>query len=35
MKAARGYDPQYSPTFYTAYVRDPTGNKLNAVIVDP
>jgi catechol 2,3-dioxygenase-like lactoylglutathione lyase family enzyme len=30
-----GLRPQYLPTFYTAYVRDPTGNKLNAVIVDP
>ena len=30
-----GLRPHYSPTFYTAYVRDPTGNKLNAVIVGP
>lgn len=26
-----GIRPHYSPTFYTAYVRDPVGNKLNAV----
>jgi catechol 2,3-dioxygenase-like lactoylglutathione lyase family enzyme len=26
-----GLRPHYSPTFYTAYVRDPDGNKINAV----
>lgn len=26
-----GIRTHYSPTFYTAYVRDPVGNKLNAV----
>jgi hypothetical protein len=26
-----GIRAHYSPTFYTAYVRDPVGNKLNAV----
>lgn len=30
-----GLRPHYSPTFYTAYVRDPTGNKLNAVFDGP
>ena len=30
-----GLRPQYSPTFYTAYVRDPPGNKLNAVFDGP
>ena len=26
-----GLRPHYSPTFYSAYVRDPDGNKINAV----
>ena len=30
-----GLRPHYSPTFYSAYVRDPTGNKLNAVFIAP
>lgn len=30
-----GLRPHYTPTFYTAYVRDPDGNKLNAVFDAP
>lgn len=30
-EGAPGLRLNYSPTFYTAYVRDPDGNKLNAV----
>jgi catechol 2,3-dioxygenase-like lactoylglutathione lyase family enzyme len=30
-EGAPGLRPQYGPTFYAAYVRDPDGNKLNAV----
>ncbi len=32
---APGLRPQYGPTFYAAYVRDPDGNKLNAVCYLP
>jgi catechol 2,3-dioxygenase-like lactoylglutathione lyase family enzyme len=34
-EGAPGLRPNYSPTFYTAYVRDPVGNKLNAVFDGP
>jgi len=30
-----GLRPHYGPGFYAAYVRDPDGNKLNAVFHDP
>lgn len=30
-----GLRRHYTPTFYTAYVRDPTGNKINAVFNQP
>lgn len=30
-----GLRPQYGPNFYAAYVRDPDGNKLNAVCYLP
>ncbi len=30
-EGAPGLRPQYGPQFYAAYVRDPDGNKLNAV----
>lgn len=30
-----GLRPQYGPHFYAAYVRDPDGNKLNAVCYQP
>jgi catechol 2,3-dioxygenase-like lactoylglutathione lyase family enzyme len=30
-EGAPGPRPQYGPTFYAGYVRDPDGNKLNAV----
>ena len=30
-----GLRPQYGPHFYAAYVRDPDGNKLNAVCYHP
>jgi catechol 2,3-dioxygenase-like lactoylglutathione lyase family enzyme len=30
-----GLRPQYGPNFYAAYVRDPDGNKLNAVCYQP
>jgi len=30
-EGAPGLRPHYGPTFYAAYVRDPSGNKLNAV----
>jgi len=30
-EGAPGLRPQYHATFYTAYVRDPDGNKINAV----
>ena len=30
-----GLRPQYGPYFYAAYVRDPDGNKLNAVCYQP
>ena len=30
-EGAPGFRPQYGPHFYAAYVRDPDGNKLNAV----
>lgn len=30
-EGAPGCRPQYGPNFYAAYVRDPDGNKLNAV----
>jgi catechol 2,3-dioxygenase-like lactoylglutathione lyase family enzyme len=32
---APGLRPQYGPTFYAAYVRDPDGNKVNAVCYRP
>lgn len=32
---APGPRPQYGPQFYAAYVRDPDGNKLNAVCYQP
>ena len=32
---APGLRPQYGPHFYAAYVRDPDGNKLNAVCYQP
>lgn len=31
---APGLRPQYGPCFYAGYVRDPDGNKLNAVCYD-
>jgi catechol 2,3-dioxygenase-like lactoylglutathione lyase family enzyme len=34
-EGAPGLRPQYGPTFYAAYVRDPDGNKLNAVCYGP
>ena len=34
-EGAPGLRPQYGPTFYAAYVRDPDGNKLNAVCSSP
>ncbi|MFO1150902.1 MAG: VOC family protein [Alsobacter sp.] len=34
-EGAPGLRPHYSPSFYTAYVRDPVGNKLNAVFDGP
>ncbi len=33
-EGAPGLRPQYSPTFYAAYVRDPDGNKLAFVCYD-
>jgi catechol 2,3-dioxygenase-like lactoylglutathione lyase family enzyme len=33
-EGAPGLRPQYHASFYTAYVRDPDGNKLNAVFED-
>ena len=30
-EGAPGLRPHYGPSFYSAYVRDPDGNKLNAV----
>jgi catechol 2,3-dioxygenase-like lactoylglutathione lyase family enzyme len=30
-----GLRPHYGPTFYAAYVRDPDGNKANAVCYQP
>ncbi len=30
-EGAPGLRPQYGPAFYAAYVRDPDGNKINAV----
>ena len=30
-EGAPGLRPQYGPDFYTAYVRDPDGHKINAV----
>ena len=32
---APGPRPQYGPNFYAAYVRDPDGNKINAVCYKP
>ena len=32
-EGAPGPRPHYGPNFYTAYVRDPDGNKLNAVFL--
>lgn len=34
-EGAPGLRPEYGPTFYAGYVRDPDGNKLNAVCYDP
>jgi catechol 2,3-dioxygenase-like lactoylglutathione lyase family enzyme len=34
-EGAPGLRPQYGPSFYAAYVRDPDGNKLNAVCYSP
>ncbi|MFM7444877.1 MAG: VOC family protein, partial [Tabrizicola sp.] len=34
-EGAPGLRPQYGPHFYAAYVRDPDGNKLNAVCYRP
>ncbi|MBL8573094.1 MAG: VOC family protein [Hyphomicrobiaceae bacterium] len=34
-EGAPGLRRHYTPTFYTAYVRDPDGNKLNAVFDAP
>lgn len=34
-EGAPGLRPHYGPTFYAAYVRDPDGNKLNAVCYRP
>jgi predicted lactoylglutathione lyase len=34
-EGAPGLRPQYGPTFYAAYIRDPDGNKLNAVCYRP
>ena len=34
-EGAPGLRPHYMPTFYTAYVRDPFGNKINAVFDKP
>lgn len=32
---APGLRPQYGPTFYAGYIRDPDGNKINAVCYEP
>jgi catechol 2,3-dioxygenase-like lactoylglutathione lyase family enzyme len=34
-EGAPGLRPQYGPHFYAGYVRDPDGNKLNAVCYQP
>ncbi|MFO1202711.1 MAG: VOC family protein [Tabrizicola sp.] len=34
-EGAPGLRPQYGPDFYAGYVRDPDGNKLNAVCYRP
>ena len=34
-EGAPGLRPQYGATFYAGYVRDPDGNKLNAVCYEP
>jgi catechol 2,3-dioxygenase-like lactoylglutathione lyase family enzyme len=34
-EGAPGLRPQYGPSFYAGYVRDPDGNKLNAVCYRP
>jgi catechol 2,3-dioxygenase-like lactoylglutathione lyase family enzyme len=34
-EGAPGLRPQYGPHFYAAYVRDPDGNKINAVCYRP
>lgn len=34
-EGAPGVRPAYGPHFYTAYLRDPSGNKLNAVFNPP
>jgi catechol 2,3-dioxygenase-like lactoylglutathione lyase family enzyme len=34
-EGAPGLRPQYGPHFYAGYVRDPDGNKLNAVCYKP
>jgi catechol 2,3-dioxygenase-like lactoylglutathione lyase family enzyme len=34
-EGAPGLRPQYGPHFYAAYIRDPDGNKLNAVCYLP
>ena len=34
-EGAPGLRPHYGPDFYTAYVRDPDGHKLNAVCYTP
>jgi catechol 2,3-dioxygenase-like lactoylglutathione lyase family enzyme len=34
-EGAPGLRPQYGPSFYAGYVRDPDGNKLNAVCYGP
>lgn len=34
-EGAPGLRPQYGPQFYAGYVRDPDGNKLNAVCYRP
>jgi catechol 2,3-dioxygenase-like lactoylglutathione lyase family enzyme len=34
-EGAPGLRPEYGPAFYAGYVRDPDGNKLNAVCYQP
>jgi catechol 2,3-dioxygenase-like lactoylglutathione lyase family enzyme len=30
---APGYRPQYTPNYYAAFVRDPDGNKIEAMLM--